>query len=124
MTNIDTSAEAVERLAARFDDMCGLGTGALRDAAATLRALADQRDGKAQEAWQALDMWKKAVAQRDAARAEVARLREALEPIYAAAQQATPRYHAQGEAMRRILIAETAMDRMRAALAQKEPDNE
>jgi hypothetical protein len=34
------SAEAVERLAARFDDMCGLGTGDYKDAAVTLRALA------------------------------------------------------------------------------------
>jgi hypothetical protein len=58
----DTSAEAVERLAARFDDMCGLGAGDYKDAAATLRALAAERDRLA---------------------AENAKLREALETIHA-----------------------------------------
>jgi hypothetical protein len=97
--NVDTSAVAVERQAARFDDMCGLGTSDYKNAAATLRALAAERDALVQhraaaqasvqsiEA-QAASLWGRvqaAEAERDRLAAENARLVSLLRRIEEAA---------------------------------------
>jgi hypothetical protein len=74
---IDTTTGAVDWLAKRIVHDALAPQPLCDEAADTLRALAAERDGKAQEACQALDMWKKAAAERDAARAEAARLRGA-----------------------------------------------
>lgn len=71
---VDTSAEAVGRsIVELMSWLTGPDSGqndGLVVAANQLAALIAERDGKAQEAWQALDMWKRAASERDAARAQ------------------------------------------------------
>ena len=95
MSDVDTSAEAVERLA-WLEDYQGW-RGALEPTAATLRALLAERDAlhidvaaKEAAAQSALeDAW----AERDAALAEAARLREALRDIAADCKADYPPSH-------------------------------
>jgi hypothetical protein len=82
---VDTSAEAVERLAVRLEYRAGtrlLDGVILPEAAATLRALAAERDAAHLAAAAQADslgvQLRAAEAERDAARAEAARLRAAL----------------------------------------------
>ncbi len=76
--SVDTSREAVERLAFHSD------LAERPKTAATLRALLAERDAAKALADQWCDQAQKMAAERDAARAEVARLRGAVEALIAA----------------------------------------
>jgi malate/lactate dehydrogenase len=141
MSDVDTSTEAVERLAASLIYTAAIWKSRAdtthpiyRDAsvaAATLRALAKERDELAKALNERIRRWGDAIVERDAARAEAARLREALAELEAACDEmAYGRTHQQYLAM----IADGQQDALlrlyfaragaRAALPQKEPGHD
>lgn len=82
MSEIDTSAEAVERLAKRLKrDIDWRPESLCAEAAATLRALVGERSDARNGAVAASECAGRMMEERDAAQAEAARLREALEMI-------------------------------------------
>lgn len=123
MSNVSTKREDVQMLCRRLFFRCE------REAATTMGALLAERDAARAERDAALrdvDECNNAnlalVDERAAALAEAARLREALEPIYAAADKSR-RHSIPGYPnafMRRILIADAALERIAAALDPEE----
>lgn len=128
MSDTDTSAEAVERLAGYLTGhhIYG-GSVVITDAAATLRALLAERDSYKKAVENAVaaiqhnhDEWLKMQAERDAARAEAARLGQAVAKIADDARYYCDHEPVAGWLPRMKDIRDTA----REALAAKEPGHE
>lgn len=125
MTNVDTSAEAVERLAAelcaRWDDVWDFLVCRVK-AAATLRALLAERDAAKAEADRRTHeveltylVQRRLTTERDAARSEIERMRQALK-FYAC--DCAKLGDECGERLNDVLCGNTA----REALKEKEND--